>query len=399
MPHLADLVADIIAEQERFAGRRSVFDPLHLVRLCGELIARVESLRSSHPGRVPDRLVAGALADPARLGKARLIGMGCSVVEHQDGCTIVAHLVDARSGMPVRVSVAADGPKPAGAYAGRSVAGVGIGQWGSGQVLIPRGLRDARGELTVHGARVNAAPAPALAELPPPFLAETFRELSAQVTCVPAVLDDRSAGTAMAAIRITQVGEAGFDPKTSAFTAEIFDADGGSAIMELKESPRSAGAREELSRVLERVRLDTGADGGVASGSSAGPGPEVFVAGRWNRTTRGLRVEPTLVVADGKALQPQLAGRGQRSGEDARSVATGIGAPLTSAGALMGAVDSLLGDTLVGGLERVGAAPWRRLAARARDAGSTRIAAHAHAATSETLRALLLASAFAGGAL
>ena len=104
MHHLSDLLEELLEELARYEGRHRSFDASRLVRIVAELLARALSLSNPDPGRVPDRLVAGSPAKETRVARSRLVGLGTEFLETDADCRMVAHLVDARSGVPMRVT-------------------------------------------------------------------------------------------------------------------------------------------------------------------------------------------------------------------------------------------------------------------------------------------------------
>lgn len=380
MPHLAALVDELVQEQERHASRSVQFDPTRLVRLLGELLARAESFRGGFAERIPDRLVAGSAAREVEVSRAKLIGLGCQVVEGAGWREVIAHVVDARSGAPMRVRkrVEDDASSPA-ELARRLVGSVSLAHWGGGQVLVQGGRRDGWGNFLPGRRRATPMPAPALGELSPPYLADSLAALAEQQTRLPAILDDRAAGTGLAVVRCTRIVDFGFDPVTAAFVASLEDCDGALARLQLP----TAGAGSDGASALAAWCDVVGAD--VLD--------ECFVAGVWRWGGGGVTVEPTLVSAGNRSLQPQIA-----DAVPGWNVPTSDATkrPLTSPAALLSALDELLGIALLAGLDRLERDPrtFDEFTRRARDVGSSLIAGLAERHDAQALRRLLLASAF-----
>lgn len=360
--HLADLVDLVLADCARYAGRDARFDPSRLVDLTGELLARAASLDSEAVDRIPDRLVAGSPAETTQVGRSRLIGMGTQLVELDDEVHLVAHLVDARSAAPLRITkVIADPQNRTGWSLARSTQnGIPFEQWGGGQVMLAGGRRFGQGDFNPGTRRVSGLPAAGLGELSPPFGMDSVAELASHQSRLPSALDDRGAGTDLAACRFASVEAVGFDASQSRLRARLADAAGGVAWIALTRTPRTAAGLGTVADLLLAWAEDQPPDG-------------FRVAGRWRWTPEGPVVDPYLIAAGDQSVQPQIA---PDSANPAPELAVAPSRRLTSPGALVREVDDLLGHTLVAGLDRLVGDPreWRESAARAQAAGSTQVA-------------------------
>ncbi|RRD42127.1 SWIM zinc finger family protein [Buchananella hordeovulneris] len=359
--HLADLVDELLDELERYDSRHHDFTPSRLVSLAGELAARCASLRNPAPTRIPDRLVAGSPAAETRVGKARLIGMGTELVEVDEDCRLVAYLVDARSGAPLRVTKRVTDPDgtEASRLANSLVAGISIKQWGGGQVMTVGGRMFGHGDFAHTNRSAVGMPAGALDQLAAPFRVESIEELAAHQTRLPPVLDDRAAGADLAACRATSLTDVGFDAVLGAVVAWFTDAQGAPFRLVLRTTPRRAGA----------VRATVA---WLRSWAESFPA-EAYVCGRWRWRGNNATVDPLLLVGDGVPFQPQVA--------DAVGTALEVAASeqqdeLTSPGALLLELDDRLGELLVAGVDRLerDTRAWHDFAARARRAGSSLVA-------------------------
>ncbi|MGA4669194.1 SWIM zinc finger family protein [Propionibacteriaceae bacterium Y1923] len=387
--HLAGLADDVLTEAGHYARADARFDPDYLVGLTGELLARVTSLRAPLDERVPDRLVAGSHAEATDVGRAKLIGMGTELVENGDEVMAVAQLVDARTGSPLRVRKVVSDPdhRPSARLVGGLLGGVPFHQWGGGQVLVSGGKRFGLGDFTPTNRRVTAMPRPGLDQLAAPFLVNSLDELAHHQTRLPAALDDRSAGTDLAAVSFVAVEAVGLDPASRQLRATLVDATGSRATLALPITRRTAASAQTTAALLQQWQQQA---------------PQVLqVAGRWRWTGHGPVVTPLLLSGDDQSVQPFVA-----PGGDDQVMAAVADAPteqqeLTSAAAVLTALDQALGQTLVAGLDRVGDDPtvWPELAVRLRRAGSTRLADLAERVGREQsptpVRRLLVASVFA----
>ncbi|MDO5094302.1 MAG: hypothetical protein Q4D79_12980 [Propionibacteriaceae bacterium] len=362
--HVAGVLEDLLAELERYESRSHTFTPSRLVALSGELLARCTSLANPDPLRVPDRLVAGSPPQDIRVGKARLIGLGTEFVELDDECRLVAYMVDARSGAPLRVTkrVTDEHGTSSSRLANGLVAGIAIHSWGGGQVMSLGGRRFGHGDFSHTNRSAVGLPAGAVDQLEAPFQVETVAELATQQTRLPAVLDDRSVGSDLAACRATGIQGLRFDAPTACLVAELLDGAGQPFRLVLRHTLRRDGSvRATWARL----------------GSWAETFPDkAFVAGRWRWGGHHAVVDPLLLVGDGVPFQPHIAEPVPL--ELDRGVER-EGAALTSPGALLHELGLRLGELLVAGADRIqrhdGA--WREFARRARQAGSQLVAGHA----------------------
>ncbi|MDO5080901.1 SWIM zinc finger family protein [Buchananella hordeovulneris] len=359
--HLADLVDELLAELERYDSRHHDFTPSRLVSLASELAARCASLRNPAPTRIPDRLVAGSPAAETRVGKARLIGLGTELVEVDEDCRLVAYLVDARSGAPMRITKQVTDPDgtEASRLANALVAGISMKQWGGGQVMTVGGRMFGHGDFAHTNRSAVGMPAGALDQLAAPFRVESIEELAAHQTRLPPVLDDRAAGADLAACRATSLTSVGFDAVLGAVVAWFTDAQGAPFRLVLRTTPRRAGAVRATVAWLRSWQESFPAD--------------AYVCGRWRWRGNNATVNPLLLVGDGVPFQPQVA--------DAVGTALEVAASeqqdeLTSPGALLLELDDRLGELLVAGMDRLGrdTRTWHDFAARARRAGSSLVA-------------------------
>ena len=184
---------------------------------------------------------------------------------------------------------------------------------------------------------------------------------------------------------MTGVGNIHFDPGISSLVADLRDADGQSFQLALRHTARRDGSvRATLVRLL--------------SWEKDFP-KEAFVSGRWRWGARRVVVDPLLLVGDGVPLQPHVA---EPVATDVHW-RTGAGdAPLTSPGALLRGLESLLGELLLAGADRIHLRDkdWREFVRRARRAGSQLIADHTQVFLDRRdparVEKLLLISAFGG---
>ncbi|MEJ5996726.1 SWIM zinc finger family protein [Corynebacterium sp. H130] len=291
IPHLADIADTIIALQERRAARDCSFDPQRLLSLVAELATRLASLQRVEPA-TPHRLVAGVEAEPVKLSRSTFIGLGTEVLDLPDGCEVVAHLVDARSGSPVTVHTVIDGD--VADIGNRTFGGMMLSQWGSGQVMVSGGRRDARGRLDTTRYKSQAFPSPALTELFAPWVASGFAELFDDD--VPAALGIRGAGHGMCAVTGVTISNWRIDPITRAFVAELTDEAGDSATLAFVPNSRTFAGHKQLEEFCAQHS-----------------GKQVQLSGRWHSEHGRQVLNPMLLVGEHAIIQPHLA-RGASAG-------------------------------------------------------------------------------------
>lgn len=345
--HLADIADEVLEQVAHYGARRDAYDPAHLVLLLAELAARRASLGATHPGRVPDRVVAGTPVAVARQGRSTFVGLGTSTRRVDQRWRVTAHVVDVRTGAPgrlVRHAPVTDGAPRADLPA----AGVPLATWGSGRVALD-GLRiDGSGDLDVRRRRGVGSPAPDLTALPAPWLADDLAGLAACRDRVPPLLGDRGAGAGLHAVRFEAVADRGTAPD-GALVARLVDRHGAVATL---RGPGRAGA-------ATRALLEPG----------SGP---LVVSGRWSGPDAAPCVDPLLVVRDDAVVQPHL-------DADAAPPAGGAdGVPGT--GGLGDLLDGALGRAVLAGVDRLRTDTlWRRLALDADAVGAQSVSALASA--------------------
>ncbi|RRD05655.1 hypothetical protein EII34_05415 [Arachnia propionica] len=382
--HLADLLEELLEELARYEGRHRSFDASRLVRIVTELLARTLSLSNPDPGRVPDRLVAGSPAIQTRVARSRLVGLGTEFLETDDDCRVIAHLVDARSGAPMRVTrrITDEQDTPSWRLARGTVAGISISAWGGGQVMSLGGRLHGLGDFSHTNRSATGLPAGALDQVQAPFRVETITELATHQTRLPAVLGDRAAGSDLAACRVTRVVEVGHDPATASLVAVLHDGEGQPFQLRLRRGRRTFdGFHATAARLLEWQRRHPA---------------EAHVSGRWSWHQHSATVDPFLLVGDAVPLQPHVA---EPVADPPQLPVSRSEGPLTSPGALLTGLDVLLGELLVAGADRIlkRDRAWREFIDQARRAGSRLVAEAAQAFLNrgpDEVAHLLLVSAF-----
>ena len=187
----AEILGELIEQQERYAGHDARFAPDRVAELVGELLIRCDAIRHD-TGALPQLLIRGARSDRAMmLGAAHFVGLGCGVRMGRRSVELTAYLQDSDSGSVVAVSRdfadsddPAQPPKPFADLAQTSaVKRTSFAALGSGQLLIRGGKRTPSFHLLPSRAEVSVQPQTfAWESLRPPVLVEDFAELDARLT-------------------------------------------------------------------------------------------------------------------------------------------------------------------------------------------------------------------------
>jgi hypothetical protein len=368
----AEVLADLLAQQQRYAAHDALFSPDEVATLAGELLARLDAVRAD-TGALPQPLVRGTRADrPADLGAARFIGLGCAAAAGRGRAGLTAYLQDSDTGS--LVTLAKEFPDPPADSGQRprdfaelaqsaAVRGSSLATLGAGQLTV-RGARRTAGfrlQVTRSQAAVNPQDF-GWESLRPPVLVEDFAELQARLDALaPSALRPRRQGEDFHVCAVAAVEGAGFDLPTQAVRAVLVDARGARAALAHAHTSRGAAGTEALLTLLgER------------------PGDVRFVAGPVRREATGLVLRPVCVVyQDGgrrAALQPWVE-RGAGGAGGSRPLPGA--APCEPLAEALAELVAALGDLFVVGLARADdqtARRWAELGRRAGASGLARVA-------------------------
>jgi hypothetical protein len=353
----AENVAAFGEELARYAAHDALFSPERMIETVGELLARVDALRSA-TGAVPLPLVRGNADDrPIELGAARLVGLGCGVRVRRGGVRLVAHLQDLDSGT---VSIVARDfradpddaePRPFHRLGDVPITqGAGLAQIGRSQLLLSKAKRSASGTITIGRSRCTLSPQGyAWEQLREPTLVDDLDELRARLAALPpSCLRPLHAAESFHVLAVTGAEQPGFDEARQQITATLRDADGRAATL---VHPYHARAHQGCELLLARLTQDR----------------TVMVAGQVALTHAGITIEPAMVVLEkgGKrtAVQPWV----DRAPEIASTAsAAGGGGEREPVGAYLGELHASLAGLLQTGLRRADEASARRLRDSAR---------------------------------
>lgn len=287
--HVASSLREIVTQLEHQRARDAQLSPERLLLLIGEVEARLRAL--AHDGPAPAALVAGR-PDAEQTGEAgRFVGLGAAWSHVGGWNSLRVGLLDTRTGAVASLVAEREDTtehlvEPADLLAVRR-AGVPLGDWATGNALVPR-FRRRGADLTLGRTRITVAPAPrldldALAAVIP----DGFAEVEAQLSGVPGPLGPRRPTDGLVLARVAGAGEVRADPATGTVTATLTDPGGSTAAVRLAWGPRTVSGARRLVTLLHDL-------------------PPLAVAGRWRAGEQGLEVEPTaLWVAEGVFL-PQV---------------------------------------------------------------------------------------------
>lgn len=299
----AEIVGELLQQQESYATHDARFDPVRVAELVGELVLRLDAIRND-TGLVPQMLIRGTRNDrPVKLGFGDYLGLGCGVHVGRKSVELAAYLHDNRNGGVVAVTrrvtdrelVGDRSPRSFGGLGGHvAVKGTSFQALGVGILQIDGGKRTPGHELLPGRASASVMVQDRFAweEIAPPVLVEEFAELEDRLSNLPpSALRPRRLTEDFHVLRIAEASHARFDAATHQVQALVRDARGRQAVLLHPYTSRGkAGAEALLARL------------------TAGKGSLLFVSGLVGRAMGGLVIRPTcLVWQEGDrrtALQP-----------------------------------------------------------------------------------------------
>lgn len=346
----AEILAEIVQQQEAYVRHDSRFSPLRLAELIGELRLRSEAIRSD-TGAVPQLFLRGASSDRVmEVRSSRMVGLGCEVQIHRSGVEIAAYLQDPDTGAVVAVSrdfpnppkEATDPPRAFWELARTPVIrGISLAALGTGQLLTKGGKRSPAGRFIPGRAEASLQPQSFQWEmLRSPVLVESYSELQARLAAMPpASFRPRRVAENLIISTVAGVAHVEFAAADQHVAALLHDAEGNQAAL---IHPYTERGREGAEALLSRL--------------SACSEELRFVAGRVRLRAAGLMIAPIALVFQEpntrSVLQPWV-DRSERTGDGAglpasrRSVT-----PTDPIVRYPGQVMEALGELLLLGLDR-----------------------------------------------
>ena len=108
----AEILGDLARQFDLYLAHDALFDPDRAAELIGELVIRVDAIRSGTE-EVPQLLIRGTSVDrPAEIGSARYVGLGCGVRVAHRSVEMMAYLQDVDTGTIVAVGREFADPAP-----------------------------------------------------------------------------------------------------------------------------------------------------------------------------------------------------------------------------------------------------------------------------------------------
>ena len=149
----AEVVGEMIAQQESYTAHDARFDPARVAELLGELVVRLDAIRANEGG-IPQRLIRGSSLDrPVEIERGLFWGLGCGVDLRRRSAEVTAYLYDTRTtGISVLTKEVAEADEETGRSFVRlgqrvAVKGSTFAALGAGVLQLETARRSARHEL------------------------------------------------------------------------------------------------------------------------------------------------------------------------------------------------------------------------------------------------------------
>ena len=289
----ATILADLRQQYDHYAEHDARFSPDYVADLIGEFVVRADALRQPTLP-IPRLFVQGGAENTrSKLGRTRLVGLGCSVIQRARSVIVQAMLQDDATGAIVALGheFADPGPDepdpiapPLHALASKMVVkDRDIVSLGRGQIVCKGAHLGADHRLDLGRHMASAYPQNyTWDQLAAPVFAEDFAEVRARFGAMPpASLRPRRVGEDFHVVPIQRVEGARFDVATQSVVATLIDARGQRAEMAHPYTNRSQqGTERLLAWCVTRAER------------------ALFVAGQMHVGARGLVIHPTGVVFD-----------------------------------------------------------------------------------------------------
>jgi hypothetical protein len=345
VPWPAGILEELAGEFDRYVAHDGAFAPATACSLVGELLLRIDAIRSGR-APVPQAFLRGMASDRDEdLGGARFIGLGSSIRQSRTATTVHVFLQDCTSGHVVTLEKSfTDDPAKPKAYhelaRATAVKDASLALLSAGQLVTQGGRRTATGRLVIGRSRAVVNPQDfSWEQLKAPVLVEDFGELAARLRLLPpASFRPRQETADFHVCPVAAVVEAAFDPLSNSIVAVLADHDGRHLHLRHPWSERGARGAEAL-----------------LAGLLSGRQPH-FVAGQVKASAHHLKIRPTAFVLAGES-GPR---RGILPWTDAGQEAAGRGIVAGNRinRARYHAVQLLLEDVLLNGLRRTRSRGW-----------------------------------------
>lgn len=286
----AEIIGEIMQEYERYTQHDSLFSPTHVAQLIGELLIRLQTIRSQ-TGAIPDLFVRGSQNDrETKIGTTRLIGLGCGVTVMKGGVRLSAYLQDSDSGTVVVMQKgftdpptdSDKSPKDFHTLSRTTVTkGTSLGSIGAKQLLVKGGKRSASYVYSPGRSQVGINPQSFTWDaLHAPVLADDFNEIMARtIAQPPATLRPRRPGEDFYVCAIKGVDVVRFDSATQSVQAIVVDAAQNYALISHPFTSRGAEGVENLLWWLNNH-----------------PNDLIYVSGKFKPGHLGLEIAPVALI-------------------------------------------------------------------------------------------------------
>jgi len=369
----AELVVDLLHQHEMYLHHDARFEPLQMVQLTGELIARTRAI-ASRTRAVPQPLIRGTKSDrPTEIAGGRMIGVGLGVRPGKRHATLSAYLQDADSGSVVAVERTFADPDPKSGDEPRSFAelaatvlvrGVSLAGLASSQLLLKSGKRTPSGQLILPRTASSLSTNPQSyqwEQLKPPFAAESFAQMSARFESLPpSFLRPRRRTENLHAVAVEAAEDVNFDAAHQRLSAILRDAHGNTAQLVHPFHTRGREGFNDLLEILDKR------DDQVR-----------FVCGHVRSTSRALEIQPiTVVIDDGErrlGIQPWVLNTiaATETTSPLNEQAAGDESPVEQ---FLAQLQDSLSDLLLTGVSRCDGSPWVDQTNMGRQLGFVRLA-------------------------
>jgi hypothetical protein len=377
----AELSADLFEQHAMYRAHDARFDPLEVVAVVGELLARARAIAQGTK-EVPQLLIRGSTHDrETEIAGGRMIGLGLGVRLGRRVTTLSAFVQDANSGglAVVERSFAdpaedsRESPKSYAELGGTVLSrGVSLAALSRSQLLLKTGKRTPSGRLVLPRTAASLTINPqtfAWEQLKPPAAVENFEQLAARLkTLPPSYLRPRRMTENLHVCPVQSVEEVRFNESQQRLEAVLRDARGGTAQLVHPFHSRGRAGFDSLLAALENY------------------GPSVrFVSGHMTGASAGLMIRPILVVVEEDdrriAIQPLVGEAAAASGTATAASSTESSAdenvePADPLESFLAQVRFELSELLLSGVRRADhfqAKGWNELLAQGRQLGFIRL--------------------------
>ncbi|MCB9609649.1 MAG: hypothetical protein H6716_23860 [Polyangiaceae bacterium] len=269
----AEIMLELLEQQELYVQRDARFEPRLCVELLGELTARCRAIANSTTS-IPQALIRGSQADSvAEIAGGRMIGLGLGIVAWKRHATLSVYLQDADLGsvMSVERSFAEeDADKPARDFETLAATSIrrnlSLAGLTTSQLLLKAGKRTPSGRLLLPRGVSSMGVNPQdfqWEQLKAPLAADSFAQLQARyLELPPSYLRPRRRTENLHVVALARASEPGFEPAMQVLTATLHDTAGGRARLVHPYHDRGRAGFGRLLRTLtsmgEQVRYVCG---------------------------------------------------------------------------------------------------------------------------------------------